>query len=271
MRLNAAAWLGTAVLVTVAATWASRNGERSARAHMRAQTSLPAAPTPASRPARSTDITPAPAAHRQASGEARSPVTGQDIERDLADAAPGKRDLVLADSLTRLIERDPQAAARYAEAETDSFLRELALRVVVQRWAVIDADAAQSWAMSLGNAHERETALANMALGLGPHDAAAAVAIRDRHTDNTAEDPVLAGLVQQWAGEDAVAAFAWVQARPSSLQRDQLMQVVAFARAESGDFDHAVRIAQDAIADPRIRREALASVAVLEGLPPGAQ
>jgi hypothetical protein len=206
--------------------------------------SVPAKDVPAASPAN----TRAPAATIEA------------LEQALAVSDPARRDLVLARMLPAMIANDPQAVARFAERQTDPALRELLLRQLAQLWPAGNADAAVAWSQSLPDAGEREAAITDIALGLAPTNPSRAVALRERYGSGEVPDTTLEVLAQLWAAQDFDAALAWTNAQPSGMQRDRLLQRLAFERAQAGSPAQAAQIANEML-EGKLKSDAIATIA----------
>jgi hypothetical protein len=184
-----------------------------------------------------------------------------ELENALESAEPGKQDLVIAQLLPALIAGNPAAAGRFAELQEDHYLRETSLRLVAQRWALMDAEAALAWAASLGDPRERDGSIADIALAVAQEDPRRAIALRERYAVAGARDATMVGLAEQWAIKDFSAALAWTQQQGDPQLRTDLLQRLAFVQAENGQHLAAAELAGDMIVDQRARLEALAMVA----------
>jgi hypothetical protein len=191
-------------------------------------------------------------------------ITSDAVERALAEAPYERRDLLLSELLARLVRHDAPAAARIAERQEAGYLREVALRVVTQSWTRQDSAAALSWAASLVDQDERDTALANAALELVVHQPQLALETLGLRRTQRFPDSTLEGVVQQWATSDFRAAYAWTEAQPTGRDRDALLMRLVFARAEQDPAD-AARIATTVFSDDAQRIEAISTVALRWG------
>ncbi|HET9861925.1 MAG TPA: hypothetical protein VFP37_00665 [Steroidobacteraceae bacterium] len=187
-------------------------------------------------------------------------MTAVALERALAAADPGKRDLVLQRSLAAWIREEPQAAARFAELQPDPFLREVAMRVVAQRWARMDREALVSWAVSLADPNERNQVIEDAALAIADADTLAALSLLESHDGAPwRADTVRAGVIASWANRDFGAAQAWVEAQPPGPSRDVIVERLVYLRARR-DPPAAMQLASQLITSELTRREAIASV-----------
>jgi hypothetical protein len=187
-------------------------------------------------------------------------LSGDAVERVLADTPQQRRDLVLSELLVRLVSYDAPAAARIAERETVGYLREVALRVVAQSWTGRDAAGALNWVASLSDPAERDAALENAALELVNSQPQRALLALDRRSAPRSPDPTLQGVVQQWATNDFAAAYAWAESQPAGSDRDALLMRLVFVRAGQNPAD-AARIANTAFSGDAQRIDALATLA----------
>jgi hypothetical protein len=186
-------------------------------------------------------------------------IGAEGIERSLLAANPGTRDLVLERMLTAWTPDDPQAAARFAELQADPFLREVALRAVAQVWTRSDPDAAAQWATSLGDDAERSRVIDIVALTIGDSDPHAALALLSRHGTDTKSGTARIGVIASWASRDFAAAQSWVEAEPPGPLRDDIVQRLAFLRAQT-DPQAAALLSSQMLSDETARQDAYASI-----------
>jgi len=177
----------------------------------------------------------------------------------LSVARPQMQDQVLQAMLMAWVTEAPQDAARFAELQMDPFLREAALRTVAQRWAQIDRDAAAHWALSLGDAAERDAVIDAVALSMGDSDPRAALDLLMRRVADERADSTRVGVISSWASRDFAAAQSWTEAQPPSAARDDIVLRLAFMRAQA-DPAAAMQLASRMLGDETARREAFASI-----------
>jgi len=163
--------------------------------------------------------------------------------------------------LPELVAEDPEAAARFAEMQTEPELRKLTIRQVAQLWGALNAERAVNWARSLPDAAERDSTFIDIANGLSSVDPARGVELREQFVAATRPDSALNNLVQQWAGYDFDAALAWTNARAPGAQRDDLLQRLIYVRAAAGDPAAAARLVTESSLSGEARTAAIASVA----------
>ena len=173
----------------------------------------------------------------------------------------GARDLAVQKWLPEWVAKDPEAAARFAEMQAEPGSRELAMRHVALLWGALDAERAVTWARALPDAAERDSTLIDIANGLSSVDPARGVELREPFTSTDRPDSALSNLVQQWAGYDFDAAFAWTNARAPGAQRDDLMQRLIYVRAAAGDPAAAARLVTESALAGEAKSAAIASVA----------
>jgi hypothetical protein len=184
----------------------------------------------------------------------------EDLTHARENANPSEREIMIEDLLTRLVEIDSQAAARFAEHVSEADLREVSLRVVAQRWAHIDAEAVTLWAAALADTTERDQAIVNVALELAQSDPPQAVRLLERQFPADIPAGVLEGVVQQWAERNYQDALAWGEALPPGARHDRVLQRLVFVRANQNPMD-AAQLAQETFSDSDKRADALASIA----------
>ena len=181
------------------------------------------------------------------------------VDRALLTAASGSRDLVLERMLTTWVAGDAQAAARFAELQTDTFLREVALRTVAQRWAALDRESAARWAGSLAEPRERDLALEQVALEIAESHADVALELLARRGTDGAQDDTRVGVITSWASRDFAAAQSWTESQPPGPARDEITQRLVFLRAQT-DALAATLLADQLLDDETARRDAFASI-----------
>lgn len=188
--------------------------------------------------------------------------SAEQVERALATAAPGTLDLVLERNLARWTAEQPQAAARFAELQPDSFLREVALRTVARVWAGADPAAAARWAAALGDTAAQDQAIETAALAMADVDPRAALDLLERRDDPTPADAARSGVIVSWAGRDFEAAEAWVEAQPTGPARDEIVQRLVLLRA-GRDPSAGTLLANRLITGDTARHDAWAAIAQL--------
>jgi hypothetical protein len=186
-------------------------------------------------------------------------ISADAIERSLLAANSGTRDLVLERMLSAWTPDDPQAAARFAELQSDPFLREVALRAVAQVWTRSDPGSAAQWAASLGDDVERARVIEVVALTMGNSDPRAALELLARHATGTRPDATRVGVIASWASRDFAAAQSWAEAEPPGPLRDDIVLRLAFLRAQT-DPHAATLLASRMITDETARHDAYASI-----------
>lgn len=188
----------------------------------------------------------------------------EDLFNARGRANADERELATVDSLARLVEVDPQAAAGFAEGVAEPHLREVCMRVVAQGWAHVDSVTATSWASSLGDSAERDQAISNVALELAQRDPPRAVQLLERHFIADVPEGVLEGVAQQWAERSYRDARAWSETLPPGARRDRVLQRLVFVRASQNPRD-AARLVEETFADSDERADALVSIAISWG------
>jgi hypothetical protein len=243
MALIAVACLTAGAIINVA-----MDGGGPPRVGTRAEAPLYAAPVAAapSLPARTLSSLRMPKA---------SPARSEILERELSTAQLSEK------LLPELVAQNPEAAARFAEMQTEPALRKLAIRQVAQLWGALDVDRALNWARSLPDAAERDATFIDIANGLSSVDPGRGVELREQFVAATRPDTALNDLVQQWAGYDFDAALAWTNARAPGAQRDDLLQRLIYVRAAAGDPADAARLVTESSLSGEARTAAIASVA----------
>ena len=169
-------------------------------------------------------------------------------------------ELVLQKWLPQWVAQDPEAAARFAERQTEPCLREQAIRHVALLWGALDAEHAVNWARALPDAAARDSTFVDIAHGLSSVDPARGVELRERFTAPTQPDSALSDLVQQWASHDFNAALAWTNARAPGAQRDDLMQRLIYVRAAAGNPAAAAQLLTESALTGDAKNAAVASV-----------
>ena len=186
-------------------------------------------------------------------------MSAEELERTLAEAAPGTADLVIEKGLTTWLTDDPAAAAAFAGQQTEPFLREVALRTIANRWAEIDAQAAARWAESLADTGERDRAIEQAALSIARADPRAALELLSRRGGDSKRDTASGGVLTTWAHLDFDAALSWVEAQPPGETRDDIVERLVVLRA-GRDPRASMSLADRLITDEETRRDAWAAL-----------
>ena len=250
------ALLAVASVAAGVAINAAMDGGGSPRVRTRAEAS-PFVALPAAPPSRASRT---PETLRQRAAPLRSPDVEQRVSEAWSSDADAARDEVLQKWLPEWVASDAQAAARFAEMQTDPALRELALCHVALLWGALDAERAVNWARALPDAAERDSTLIHIANGLSSVDPARGVELREPFTAANKPDSPLSNLVQQWASYDFDAALAWTNARAPGAQRDDLMQRLIYVRAAAGDPAAAAQLVTESALTGEAKLAAVASV-----------
>jgi hypothetical protein len=205
------------------------------------------------------EVVAAPTRTVQQASPGEDPLGADAIERVLLAAPTGTEDLILERMLASWTSVDPQAAARFAELQTNPFLREVAQRTVAQRWARVDAAAATLWATSLGDEIERDRAIGIVALAMSESDSRGALELLGQHASDAQASAARIGIVAGWATRDFAAAQSWIEAQPPGSSRDRIVQHLVFLRAQTNP-PAAAALASRLLGDESARREAYASI-----------
>jgi hypothetical protein len=159
-----------------------------------------------------------------------------------------------------LVDEDAHAAARFAERQSDPFLREAALRIVSTRWANVAPEEASLWAVSLGNEVDRDQAIEHVALELAASNAQGALNLLERRSRGNQADVVTAGVITSWASHDFDAALAWAETQAQGPALDEILRRLIFLKAGT-DPAAALRVADRMVNDTAVQREVFASIA----------
>lgn len=160
--------------------------------------------------------------------------------------------------LTKLVENDPTAAARFAESLVDGPVRSEALVRVTQNWAEKDPASSEAWAAQLANRNERQAALSNVCFKVSETDPAQAVQMAVSHQLETAPG-VLENLVSHWANQDFSEAVAWARSQRSGDRRDQIFERLGAIRSAAAPAE-AAKLVADEIAPGPVQDSAVVSV-----------
>jgi hypothetical protein len=205
------------------------------------------------------EVVAAPTRTAKQASPGEDPIGADAIERALLAAPPGTEDLILERLLASWTSVDPQAAVRFAELQTNPFLREVAQRTVAQRWARIDAAAAALWASSLGDETERDRAIGMVALAMSEADPRGALELLAQRASDAQASATRIGIVGVWAASDFPTAQSWVEAQAPGSARDSIVQHLVFLRAQT-DPSAAASLASQLLSDEKARHDAYASI-----------
>lgn len=161
--------------------------------------------------------------------------------------------------LAALVRADPEAAARFAEANEDAATRGMILHRVARLWAERDASAALAWAAALTNAGERDALVTDVCLQLAESDPAAAVRTLSDHITGDKPHGGLEALAQRWAESDFQAARAWALSRPGDTRRDRIVARIAYQQAQDSPLE-AATLAANEIPEGKTQAEAVLAV-----------
>ncbi len=171
----------------------------------------------------------------------------------LKKKAPARLDLAA------WVQRDAREAARFVESLTPDQGREDILTELARLWAARNPLDALAWADQLNDAHERQIALAAGCSQWAQQNSPEAMRMAEQFGLGDNGGAVLADLAQQWASTDTASALAWAIRRPSSSQREQLIEVIAFVLAQK-DSPAAARLVMAQIPSGPMRTEAVSGV-----------
>ena len=143
-----------------------------------------------------------------------------------------------------LLQRDRAAAVRVVEGMPVGEKREALLRRLARAWAAVDFEGAVGWLGSLARSEDQKPGFEEACLGAMENNPAEAVRVWEKCAF-TADDHVMANLTQNWAAKDLEAAKTWVTARPTSMQRDQAVERIAYVMAQSKPAEAAAFAVQE--------------------------
>jgi hypothetical protein len=123
--------------------------------------------------------------------------------------------------------------------------RELMARL--REWAARDLAGALAYVSKMPEGDERDDALQAVCFGLAQKDPAHAVDLAQALQQPEA---VMENLVQQWAASDLPSTLVWVNNRPSSDQRDEMIQRIALVLSQRDPSDAASLVTEQISAGP---------------------
>lgn len=147
--------------------------------------------------------------------------------------------------LGRLAQTNPEEALRVAGQIAESALRRLALQLVAESWADVDAPAAAKWALAQPDAAiqaQIAPALAQLLEGRNPQTAADFVVAL---ASEQARNDLLGALLSRWGQVGLPEALAWAKGLPESPAKDQTLIHLSYRWLESnpqGAVDYALTL-----------------------------
>jgi hypothetical protein len=136
------------------------------------------------------------------------------------------------DTLPKLVDLDPAAAAALIAKMQPGPLREQYLLRLAQLWAAQHPGAALHWASTLQDDTERVSAIGTVCLEMAQVNPEAAIQAMEK-LGLSNDKSTLDNLVQLWAAKDISAATAWAVARAGGDARDSLIARVAYVLSET--------------------------------------
>lgn len=213
---------------------------------------LPPPPSPAT-----VSATPTVPLGSTAGGSAAQQLVVQ-IEAALSARTDAAWEGVLHGLFPALIAADRVAAARLVASFPPGDQREQLLRSLAREWAAVDFAGAVGWISTLTESDERKAAFETACFKVSETDPAEAIRAWEGLAF-TAEEHVLANLVQSWAAKDLEAARAWVSVRPASQARDQAVARIAYVMAQSKPAEASAFVMRELLPGPA-QTEAMISV-----------
>ena len=130
---------------------------------------------------------------------------------------------------------------------------------VLRDWARQQPEAALEWALQQPDGPQRHEVVVDVCYLVAQSDPATAVSFAQQLHLDQGPGAVMENLIQQWAGEDASAAYAWVQVQPLGEERDRLMMRIALIWSQTDPANAAQMVARQ-IAAGAIQNEAAMTV-----------
>jgi hypothetical protein len=183
---------------------------------------------------------------------------GNEINRALRSGEPSQRDHVFAVLLPRLLRQDADAATRLALGWEPGALREELLGQLITRWAAIDLGRTLAWLTGLRDEADRAASARAVTNQVGQSDPIGALELAELLRVGS-DDGSLEHYAQIWTEENPQAAVDWIVNRPASPLRDQLLNRIAWVRAQSDPLEAADLVLNHLSAGP-VRDVAIAGV-----------
>ena len=134
------------------------------------------------------------------------------------------------------------------------------MRVVAQKWAAANPEAAAKWVARLADSNERDTMLSCVCFQVAEADPRQAIQILEQQgPGNDRREMMLGNLAQQWAAQDLQAATTWASSYPAGENRDNLFLHIALAQSQTDPAEAAQMVAEQISPGP-IQEEAAMSV-----------
>ncbi len=124
---------------------------------------------------------------------------------------------------------NPREAAEYALSMPAGKNRNHALSSLVGSWAYSDAKSALEWIKGMTSGREQQVVIQSSIYGLAQAEPAATAALLDQLPTSAARRNCLGSLLQAWVEIDPGKALEWAAALPSSADRAQAYQHLAYS------------------------------------------
>lgn len=143
------------------------------------------------------------------------------------------RDHAINELLAALAERNPSAAARFAETNENPGSREEVIRQVARVWSEKDFESALIWAESKFSGEERRAALDEVCKQRVLTHPADVLRLREQFVDSDEPYSAVADLASKWAERDPIEALKWVDGHAPDPRMDEVMARVVFEYARA--------------------------------------
>jgi len=134
--------------------------------------------------------------------------------------------------LRRWAERNPVAAAAWADQLPEGALRREAIQHVAIVWANAELTGALQWVQQMSNGETKQTALLNIGYEAARTTPFEALQVAVELPSSRPRDELLAHAASQWAATAPAAAAEWAGRIPDAGLREQILARIAMAWAE---------------------------------------
>jgi hypothetical protein len=126
-------------------------------------------------------------------------------------------------------------------------------------WARQQTEKAFEWALRQPDGPQRREVLVDVCYQVAQSDPAMAVSMAQQLCLDQGQGAVMENLIQQWAGQDLIAAYSWAQEQLPSEEKDELMMRIAFVYSQTDPAD-AAQLVSEQIAPGQTQTEATMTV-----------
>jgi hypothetical protein len=146
-----------------------------------------------------------------------------------------ERDSIFRILLPQWAKRDPEAAAKFAEAHPDAVGFDTQ-REIAEAWGKVDFAAALQWGSGFPNEGQRQVAMHAVFSGLAQVEPQRAAACASAMPPGAAQDEAVETVLAEWSRREPAKVAAWLSQFPPGALADKGVMILSKNWARSGDF-----------------------------------